>query len=64
MNCGLPPPVAEEGRDGFPQRSENRRESVSPNGFPGTARRKSVSLRDGRCGGKTDSHDSVRTVSE
>ena len=32
------PPVAEEAGLGFPQRSENRRISESPNGFPGTAR--------------------------
>ncbi len=32
------PPVAEEAGRGFPQRSENRRTSESPNGFPGTAR--------------------------
>ena len=37
-NCALPPPGAEEGRAQFPQRSKNRRKSVSPNGFSGTAR--------------------------
>ena len=34
-----PPPVADEGLVPFPQRSKNRRNSVSPNGFSGTARR-------------------------
>lgn len=38
-NCGLPLPVAEEGRGQFPQRSKNARNSVSPMHFSGTARR-------------------------
>ena len=37
-NCAFAPPGAEEAKAEFPQRSENRRISVSPNGFPGTAR--------------------------
>ena len=36
----MPLPVADEGIAGFLQRSENRRNSVSPNDSPGTARRK------------------------
>ena len=35
----MPLPVAEEGIAGLLQRSENRRNSVSPNDSPGTARR-------------------------
>ena len=35
----MPLPVAEEGIAGFLQRSENRRNSVSPNDSPGTAKR-------------------------
>ena len=36
------PPVADEADTAFPQRSKNRRESESPNGFSGTARREAV----------------------
>ena len=36
----MPLPVAEEGIAGFLQRSENRRNSVSPNDSSGTAKRK------------------------
>ena len=35
----MPLPVADEGIAGFLQRSENRRNSVSPNDSPGTAKR-------------------------
>ena len=37
-DCGFPPPVADEGNPQSPQRSKNRRISVSPNGFSGPAR--------------------------
>jgi len=37
-NFGPPLPAAEEGGSKLPQRSKNRRISVSPNGFSGTAR--------------------------
>ena len=40
----MPLPVAEEGIAGFLQRSENRRNSVSPNDSPGTAKRKGETL--------------------
>ena len=36
----MPLPVAEKGIAGFLQRSENRRNGVSPNDSPGTAKRK------------------------
>ena len=39
-NRAMPLPVADEGVAGLLQRSENRRNSVSPNDSPGTARRK------------------------
>ena len=39
-----PPPVADEGLVPFPQRSKNRRNSVSPNGFSGTARRTEIEI--------------------
>ena len=38
-NPAMPLPVADEGIAGFLQQSENRRNSVSPNDSPGTARR-------------------------
>jgi hypothetical protein len=38
MNCGLPPPVAEEESPEYPQRSKNARNSVSPKHVSGTAR--------------------------
>ena len=38
-NPAMPLPVAEEGIAGLLQRSENRRNSVSPNDSPGTAKR-------------------------
>ena len=37
-NCALPLPGTEKGSAQFPQRSKNRRTSISPNGFSGTAR--------------------------
>ena len=39
-----PPPVADEGLVPFTQRSKNRRNSVSPNGFSGTARRTEIEI--------------------
>ena len=38
-NTAMPLPVADEGIAGLLQRSENRRNSVSPNDSPGTAKR-------------------------
>ncbi|MBQ6317212.1 MAG: hypothetical protein IJI13_06795, partial [Oscillospiraceae bacterium] len=40
----MPLPVADEGIAGFLQRSENRRNSVSPNDSPGTAKRQGKNL--------------------
>ena len=38
-NTAMPLPVADEGIAGLLQRSENRRNNVSPNDSPGTAKR-------------------------
>jgi len=67
------PPVAEEVGAAFPQRSKNRRESESPNGFSGTARREAVPTppvaeekakpRKGKNGGK-DPSASLRSAQD
>ena len=44
-----PLPGAEEGRSAPVQRSENRRNSESPNGFPGTARREKERIATAAC---------------
>ena len=44
QDCGSPLPVAEKGDPQSPQRSKNRRISVSQNGLSGTARRSEAKL--------------------